>query len=79
MSTATELLDLTAAQAIERVKRGELDPADLWRLYRERTLADDLHAFTWVSEETEPPPLPDGATLGGVLGPDGRALLERMG
>jgi aspartyl-tRNA(Asn)/glutamyl-tRNA(Gln) amidotransferase subunit A len=66
VSTQTDILDLTAAQAIERVKRGELDPADLWRLYRERALADDLNAFTWVSEEAEPPPLPEGATLGGV-------------
>jgi aspartyl-tRNA(Asn)/glutamyl-tRNA(Gln) amidotransferase subunit A len=66
VSAVSELLDLTAAQAIARVRRGELDPADLWRLYRERALADDLNAFTWVSDATEPPRLPDGATLGGV-------------
>ena len=66
MTALSELLDLTAAQAIERVGRGEVDPAELWRLYRERALADDLNAFTWVSDVVDAPELPGGAALGGV-------------
>jgi aspartyl-tRNA(Asn)/glutamyl-tRNA(Gln) amidotransferase subunit A len=66
VSTGTDILGLTAAQAIERVKAGDLRREDLWSTYRDRALADDLNAFTWVSDDTEPGPLPDGATLGGV-------------
>ena len=65
MSTATDILELTAAQAIERVSAGDLRPEDLWSAYRERALADDLNAFTWVSDE-DAPPAADGAALGGV-------------
>jgi aspartyl-tRNA(Asn)/glutamyl-tRNA(Gln) amidotransferase subunit A len=60
------LLDLTAAQAAARVRAGELDPADLWRAYRERAAADELNAFTWVSDADEPPPVDRDAPLGGV-------------
>jgi aspartyl-tRNA(Asn)/glutamyl-tRNA(Gln) amidotransferase subunit A len=62
----SELLDLTAAQAAARVRAGELDPADLWRAYRERAAADELNAFTWVSDADEPPPVDRDAPLGGV-------------
>jgi aspartyl-tRNA(Asn)/glutamyl-tRNA(Gln) amidotransferase subunit A len=65
VSTATDILELTAAQAIERVRTGDLDPAELWRLYRERALADDLNAFTWVSDQDAARVAPD-APLGGV-------------
>jgi aspartyl-tRNA(Asn)/glutamyl-tRNA(Gln) amidotransferase subunit A len=60
----SELLDLTAAQAAERVRAGDLDRAELWRLYRDRALADDLNAFTWVAEE--PPAVDASRPLGGV-------------
>jgi aspartyl-tRNA(Asn)/glutamyl-tRNA(Gln) amidotransferase subunit A len=66
VSTSTDILGLTAAQAIERVNAGDLDPNDLWTTYRDRALADDLNAFTWVSGDAEPAPLPAEATLGGV-------------
>ncbi len=62
----SELLDLTAARAAARVRAGELDPADLWRAYRERAAADELNAFTWVSDADEPPPVDRDAPLGGV-------------
>jgi aspartyl-tRNA(Asn)/glutamyl-tRNA(Gln) amidotransferase subunit A len=62
----TALLDLTAAGAVERIRAGELDPAELWRTYRERAAADELNAFTWVSEDDEPPPVAPGAPLAGV-------------
>jgi aspartyl-tRNA(Asn)/glutamyl-tRNA(Gln) amidotransferase subunit A len=66
VSGDTALLDLTAAQAAARVRAGELDPGELWRAYRERALADDLNAFTWVSDAEEPPPVDPGSPLGGV-------------
>jgi aspartyl-tRNA(Asn)/glutamyl-tRNA(Gln) amidotransferase subunit A len=60
----SELLHLTAAQAAEKVRSGDLDRGELWRFYRDRAAADDLNAFIWVSDEDEPPAV-DGA-LGGV-------------
>jgi aspartyl-tRNA(Asn)/glutamyl-tRNA(Gln) amidotransferase subunit A len=62
----TSVLDLTAAQAAARVRAGELDPAELWHAYRERAAADDLNAFTWVSDYTEPPPANLEGPLAGV-------------
>ena len=61
----SELLALTAAQAVERVRSREVSPGELWDAYRERAVADDLNAFTWVAEErpTEPPPT---APLAGI-------------
>jgi aspartyl-tRNA(Asn)/glutamyl-tRNA(Gln) amidotransferase subunit A len=61
-----ELLELTAAAAGEKVRRGELDPAELFEAYRARAAADDLNAFTWVADE--PPSGQDypDSLLGGV-------------
>ena len=61
----SDLLDLTAAEAAARVRAGDLNPADLWHAYRERAAADELNAFTWVSDE-EPPAIDRDAPLGGV-------------
>jgi len=60
------VLELTAAQAAERIRTGEVDAGDLWTAYRERALADDLNAFSWVSDEVSPPPVEPNAPLGGV-------------
>jgi len=61
----SELLQLTAAQAGERVRSGEVSSQELFELYRERARGDDLNAFLWVADET--PPAPDGdVPLGGV-------------
>jgi len=60
------VLELTAAQAAERICTGEVDAGDLWTAYRERALADDLNAFSWVSDEVSPPPVESNAPLGGV-------------
>jgi len=46
----SELLDLTAAAAAQRVRAGELDPGELFEAYRARAAAEDLNAFTWVAE-----------------------------
>jgi aspartyl-tRNA(Asn)/glutamyl-tRNA(Gln) amidotransferase subunit A len=58
----TDLLDLTAAEAVAGIDAGEVDPAELFELYRARAAADDLNAFTWVADG------PDGrADLSGPL------------
>jgi aspartyl-tRNA(Asn)/glutamyl-tRNA(Gln) amidotransferase subunit A len=61
----SELLQLTAAQAAERVRAGEVSAADLFQLYRERAAAEDLNAFLWVADEA-PPAAPADAPLAGV-------------
>jgi aspartyl-tRNA(Asn)/glutamyl-tRNA(Gln) amidotransferase subunit A len=61
----SEVLSLTAAQAAERVRAGDLDVGELWRFYRKRAAADDLNAYTWVSDEDAPTAYGDGP-LGGV-------------
>ena len=51
----SELLDLSAEAAAERIRTGELDAGELWSAYRERALADELNAFSWIAESDEPP------------------------
>jgi len=60
----SSVLDLTAAQAAERVRAGELSASELWQTYRDRAAADELNAFLWVADEA-PADVPDGP-LGGV-------------
>ena len=60
----SELLELTAAQAAEGVRTGTVDPGALWTAYRERALADELNAFSWVSGEVTPPEVERNAPLG---------------
>jgi aspartyl-tRNA(Asn)/glutamyl-tRNA(Gln) amidotransferase subunit A len=62
----SELLELTAAQAAEGVRTGTVDTGELWTAYRERALADELNAFSWVSGEVSPPEVERNAPLGGV-------------
>jgi len=61
----SELLELTAAQAAERIRAGEVSAGELFELYRERARGDELGAFLWVSDD-DPPDTPPGAPLGGV-------------
>ena len=49
----SELLALSAAAAAERVRAGDLSPAELWDAYRARAAADDLNAFLWLADEGE--------------------------
>jgi aspartyl-tRNA(Asn)/glutamyl-tRNA(Gln) amidotransferase subunit A len=46
----SELIDLTAAQAAERIRAGEISAAEVFEAYRERATADELNAFTWVAD-----------------------------
>jgi aspartyl-tRNA(Asn)/glutamyl-tRNA(Gln) amidotransferase subunit A len=46
---SSELIELSATQAAERVRAGDLDPAELFDAYRERAANDELNAFTWVA------------------------------
>jgi aspartyl-tRNA(Asn)/glutamyl-tRNA(Gln) amidotransferase subunit A len=60
-----DLLALTAAQAVERIRSGSLAASDVFEAYRSRAAADDLNAFIWVAGET-PHPAADGTPLAGV-------------
>ena len=58
---------LTAAPGGRRASaRGDLDAGELWRAYRERALADELNAFTWVSDAASRAASTGGGPLGGV-------------
>ncbi len=63
----SDLIELSAAAAAERVRAGEIDPRELFEAYRERAAADELNAFTWVAESA-PEATADAANspLGGV-------------
>jgi aspartyl-tRNA(Asn)/glutamyl-tRNA(Gln) amidotransferase subunit A len=62
----SEILDLTGAQAAERIRAGELAATEVFESYRERAVSkDDLNAFLWVADETPGAPA-NGAPLGGV-------------
>jgi aspartyl-tRNA(Asn)/glutamyl-tRNA(Gln) amidotransferase subunit A len=58
-----DLLTLTAAQAAERVRSGELGARELFDFWRDRAAGDDLGAYLWVAEEA-PPPQPDAPLCG---------------
>jgi aspartyl-tRNA(Asn)/glutamyl-tRNA(Gln) amidotransferase subunit A len=49
----SELGLLSAAQAAEKIRAGEISADELWTLYRERATADDLNAFLWVADEPD--------------------------
>ncbi|HYH58096.1 MAG TPA: Asp-tRNA(Asn)/Glu-tRNA(Gln) amidotransferase subunit GatA, partial [Thermoleophilaceae bacterium] len=58
------MIELSAAQAAEQVRKGELSAKELFEAYRERAAGDDLNAFLWVADEA--PETPADAPLGGV-------------
>jgi aspartyl-tRNA(Asn)/glutamyl-tRNA(Gln) amidotransferase subunit A len=60
----SDLAALTAAEAAERVRAGEVSAGELFAFYRERAASDELGAFLWTADE--PPDVPAGAPLGGV-------------
>src|SRR2546423_9596489 len=64
----SELIELTAAEAAEGVRAGELDATELFEAYRVRAAADseDLNAFTWVADEPPKTTVYAERPLGGV-------------
>ncbi len=60
-----DLLDLTAAQAAERVRAGEVSGSELFEAWRERAATDTLNAYRWVADGPPSEPAAD-APLGGV-------------
>jgi aspartyl-tRNA(Asn)/glutamyl-tRNA(Gln) amidotransferase subunit A len=63
--SATDLLDLSAAAAAQKLASGEIGSAELFDAYRLRAQADELNCFTWVCDGEAPQP-PHAAPLGGV-------------
>ncbi len=61
-----DILELTAAQAADAVRSGQLDPDELFELYRSRAAGDRLNAFTWVAEQVPASLKAAGTELGGV-------------
>jgi aspartyl-tRNA(Asn)/glutamyl-tRNA(Gln) amidotransferase subunit A len=65
---STDMLELSAAQAVAAIQAGELSAQELFAFYRERAQADagangdGLNCFTWVSEDT--PSVADGPLAG---------------
>ncbi|MGI9082201.1 MAG: Asp-tRNA(Asn)/Glu-tRNA(Gln) amidotransferase subunit GatA [Thermoleophilaceae bacterium] len=45
------ILELSAAQAAERIRAGELAAAEVFAAYRDRAAAEQLGAFLWVAEQ----------------------------
>ncbi|HEX8085102.1 MAG TPA: Asp-tRNA(Asn)/Glu-tRNA(Gln) amidotransferase subunit GatA [Solirubrobacteraceae bacterium] len=62
---SADVLSLTAAQAGERIRAGELSSSEVFDVYRERAAAEDLNAFLWVAEDA-PAPAGEDAPLAGV-------------
>jgi aspartyl-tRNA(Asn)/glutamyl-tRNA(Gln) amidotransferase subunit A len=53
----SDLLNLTAAQAVEALGRGDVDAGQLHSLYRERAAGETINSFVSVGDEV----VPDGA------------------
>src|SRR5262245_50295619 len=50
---AAELIDLTVAEAAERIRSGELLGDDYFEAWRERAAGDSLNSYLWTAEEPE--------------------------
>jgi aspartyl-tRNA(Asn)/glutamyl-tRNA(Gln) amidotransferase subunit A len=55
-ASAAEAVAMTAAQAVERLRAGEMSAGELFEAYRERAAADGLGAFLHVAEEAPAAP-----------------------
>jgi aspartyl-tRNA(Asn)/glutamyl-tRNA(Gln) amidotransferase subunit A len=58
------MIELTAAQAAERIRAGELDAGEYFEFYRQRAAADDFNSYIWVAGEA--PAVDTAAPLAGV-------------
>jgi aspartyl-tRNA(Asn)/glutamyl-tRNA(Gln) amidotransferase subunit A len=62
----TDVTSLSAVEAAERVRAGELAPAEVFAAYRDRAAADELNAFLWVADDAGAGAQPATSALGGV-------------
>jgi aspartyl-tRNA(Asn)/glutamyl-tRNA(Gln) amidotransferase subunit A len=62
----TAVAELTAAEAVARIRARELDARELFEAYRERAAGDALNAFTWVAGGAPDPFPADDTPLAGV-------------
>jgi aspartyl-tRNA(Asn)/glutamyl-tRNA(Gln) amidotransferase subunit A len=49
---ASELIELTVAQAAERIRSGELSADEYFEAYRDAASGDSLNAYLWTAEDT---------------------------
>ena len=49
----SDLIALTAAQALAEIDAGRVSPAELFAAYRARAAADELNCFTWVAGDED--------------------------
>ena len=64
----TDIVALTAAQAADAARRGDLDPRELFEAYRARAAAEDLNSFLWVAGEAPARTAKDAPLAGVPLG-----------
>ncbi len=62
----TDVTSLSAVEAAERVRAGELAPVEVFAAYRDRAAADELNAFLWVADDAGDAADPATSPLGGV-------------
>jgi aspartyl-tRNA(Asn)/glutamyl-tRNA(Gln) amidotransferase subunit A len=62
----SELTELSASAAIERIRAREIDAGELFEAYRERAAADELNAFTWVADAVPQALPPSQSPLAGL-------------
>ena len=61
----TAIVEMSAADAVAKIRARELDAAELFDVYRQRAAGDELNAFTWVADgPPEPLPGPDAPLAG---------------
>jgi aspartyl-tRNA(Asn)/glutamyl-tRNA(Gln) amidotransferase subunit A len=63
----SELLELTVAQAIERIRSGDLSSEEYLDAYRDVAAADALNAFLWTAADGDPSPADSGGSGEGNL------------
>ncbi|MEA2154937.1 MAG: aspartyl-tRNA(Asn)/glutamyl-tRNA(Gln) amidotransferase subunit, partial [Solirubrobacteraceae bacterium] len=63
---AADLTQLTAAEAVAAIGRGEVGPGELFEAYRAAAAAEDLNAYLWVAGEAPSEAPAADAPLAGV-------------
>src|SRR6476619_433200 len=68
---AEELIDLTVAEAADRIRSGELAADEYFDAYREAAAADSLNALLWTAEDTGQADLEGTRSAREEIDPDG--------